>query len=103
MVVFDDPLAAMEEMEFLVKETGVTHRMFKKNSGKYCVNCSGYRPKSKTILVAELNCRNTVGNSEINKRRGEKIRQSYAGKKAEKIRGLYQYTAPSRGKKRAVS
>ena len=103
MTKFDNPLDAFEELEFLVKETGVTHRMFKKNSGKYFVNCSSYRPKSKLILVAELNCRNTVGNSKINERRGEKIRQSYAGKKAEEISGLYRYTAPSRGKKRAVS
>jgi hypothetical protein len=57
MTFFDEPLAAMEEMEFLVRETRLTHRMFKNKRGKYFVNCSGYKPKSKTILVAELNCR----------------------------------------------
>ena len=57
MTFFDEPLDAMSEMRFLVRETRLTHRLFKNKRGKYFVSGNSYMPKSKTILVAELNCR----------------------------------------------
>ena len=98
-VRFSDPLAAFEELEYLVKETGLSHRLFRNRKGQYVVIGNSYHPK-KSTLVAELNCRNIHGNEMINKNRGEKMRQYKIGRKQEKISGLYQYTAPSRGKKR---
>lgn len=97
--LFDSPLDAMDELDFLVRESRLTHRMFKNKKGKYYVLSTTYIPK-KDMLVAELNCRNVVGNNAINARRGERVRQSKMGRKAETISGLYEHTAPSRGKKR---
>jgi hypothetical protein len=57
MTFFDKPLDAMSEMRFLVRETRLTHRLFKNKKGKYFVSASGYTPTSKTMLLAELNCR----------------------------------------------
>ncbi len=97
--LFDNPLDAMEELDFLVCESRLTHRMFKNKNNKYYVLDTSYRPK-RSMLVAELNCRNVEGNNAINARRGEKVRQSKIGKKEKTTCGLYQHTAPSRGKKR---
>lgn len=99
VTLFDNPLDAMDEMDFLVRESRLTHRMFKNKNNKYYVLDTSYRPK-KPMLVAELNCRNVEGNNGINARRGEKVRQSKIGKKEKTISGLYKHTAPSRGKKR---
>ena len=57
MTKFDNPLDAFEELEFLVKETGVTHKLLKNKKGKYFVNRGGYMPKGSTLIIAELNCR----------------------------------------------
>ena len=57
MTKFDNPLDAFEELEFLVRETRLTHRLFKNKKGKYFVSGGGYMPKGSTMLVAELNCR----------------------------------------------
>tara|TARA_R100000149_G_C5817040_1_gene97899 strand:+ start:254 stop:571 length:318 start_codon:yes stop_codon:yes gene_type:complete len=97
--LFDNPLDAMDELDFLVRGSGLTHRMFKSRKNKYYVLNTSYIPK-KDMLVAELNCRNVEGNNAINARRGEKVRQSKIGKKEKTISGLYKHTAPSRGKKR---
>ncbi len=97
--LFDNPLDAMDELDFLVRESRLTHRMFKNRKDKYYVLNTSYIPK-KDMLVAELNCRNVEGNSAINARRGERVRQSKMGRNAEIISGLYEHTAPSRGKKR---
>jgi len=57
MTKFDEPMDAFEELEFIVRETRLTHRLFKNKKGKYFVSKGGYMPKRNTVLVAELNCR----------------------------------------------
>jgi hypothetical protein len=57
-ILFDDPIDAMEELEFLVKSSQVTHRMFRDNKGKYFIQNLTYFPsKRRTTLVVELNYR----------------------------------------------
>lgn len=71
---FDDLGAAFEEMEWLVKETGHTFRILHSGtrSAKYhVVQKSGCAKVP--FLVAELNCRNVVGDEAVQKRRGRKM------------------------------
>ena len=57
MTKFDNPIDAFEELEFIVRETRLTHRLLKDKKGKYFVSGGGYNPKGSTIMVAEMNCR----------------------------------------------
>jgi len=71
---FDDLGAAFEEMEWLVKETGRTFRILHSGtrSAKYHVVQKAGSAKV-PFLIAELNCRNVVGDEAIQKRRGRKM------------------------------
>jgi len=72
-MLFNDLQVAFEEMEFLVKETGRTHMILHSVSKELpyrVIERHGWaNPRH---LVAELNCRNVVGDKIINKRRGKK-------------------------------
>ena len=73
---FTDLMSAFEEMEYLVKTTGRTFRII--HSG---TNTPAYHVVQKSgsakvrFLIAELNCRNVVGDEQIQKRRGKKMRR----------------------------
>ena len=68
--------AAFEEMEYLVKTTGHTYRII--HSG---TNTPAYHVVQKAggakvpFLIAELNCRNVIGDEQVQKRRGRKMRR----------------------------
>ena len=79
-VRFSDPLAAFEEMEYLVKETGRSHVIKKTKRGMYYVRQKGAYGTRKGI-VCELNIRNVVGEREINARRGVKPKGRVEGAK----------------------
>jgi len=75
-MAFTDLQAAFEEMEWLVKDTGRTFRIVHSGtrSPKYhVVQKSGCAKVP--FLIAELNCRNVVGDEDIQKRRGRKMRR----------------------------
>lgn len=73
---FTDLMSAFEEMEYLVKTTGRTFRVVHSGS-----NIPAYHVVQKSgsakvpFLIAELNCRNVVGDKQIQKRRGKKTRR----------------------------
>jgi hypothetical protein len=96
---FTDLMAAFEEMEYLVQTTGRTFRII--HSG---TNVPAYHVVQKAgsakvpFLIAELNCRNVVGDEQIQKRRGRKTQKKSVGKREITKDGLYQYSAPSRAK-----
>ena len=70
---FDDIADAFEEMEFLAKTTGRTHRLYAKKKGYRVVEATNKVEPSK--LIAELNCRNIVGEEEINHMRGHSLKK----------------------------
>lgn len=56
---FDDLMAAMDELEYIVNSTSRTHSIVKKSGGNYAVVMN--RPDIKTErIVATLNCQNAV-------------------------------------------
>ena len=69
--VFTDLEAAFEEMEFLVKETSRTHRIVTRASSPGYLVTDGL--VSCNRIVAELNCRNCVGEKEINSKRSKSV------------------------------
>lgn len=71
---FENLQDAFEEMEFLTKTTGRTHRLYarKKNGYRVVEALNGVQSDK---LIAELNCRNLIGEKEINTRRGLKIKK----------------------------
>ena len=94
---FTDLVAAFDEMEYLVKTTGRTYRIIHsgtKTPSYHVVQKSG--SAKVPFLIAELNCRNVVGDDQIQKRRGRKAKQTTVGRKENTKHGLYQYSAPSR-------
>ena len=96
---FTDLMAAFEEMEYLVQTTGRTFRIIHSganNPAYHVVQKSG--SAKVPFLIAELNCRNVVGDEQIQKRRGRKTQKKMVGKKEVTKDGLYQYSAPSRAK-----
>ena len=96
---FTDLMAAFEEMEYLVDITGRTFRIIHsgtKTPAYHVVQKAG--GAKVPFLIAELNCRNVVGDEQIQKRRGRKIKKKAVGKRAIEKDGLYQYSAPSRAK-----
>ena len=98
-MLFTDIQAAFEEMEYLVETTGCTFRILHSGTKK-----QGYHVVQKAggakvpFLVAELNCRNVIGDEQVQKRRGRKTQKNNVGKKETIRDGLYQYSAPSRAK-----
>ena len=71
--MFTDLEAAFEEMEFLVEETNKTHKLsYRENKNGYRVTVTGIPIKSE-LLICELNCRNLVGQKEINIARGKSV------------------------------
>jgi len=98
-VRFTDLMAAFEEMEYLVYTTGRTFRIIHsgtKTPAYHVVQKSG--SAKVPFLIAELNCRNVVGDEQIQKSRGRKTQKKMVGKKEITKDGLYQYSAPSRAK-----
>lgn len=96
---FTDLTAAFEEMEYLVQTTGRTFRIIRsgtKAPAYHVVQKSG--GAKVPFLIAELNCRNLVGDEQIQKRRGRKTKKNTVGKRETIRDGLYQYSAPSRAK-----
>jgi hypothetical protein len=73
-MTFTDLDAAFDEMEFLAKTTGRTHLLMKRKKIGYRVVEAGCQGPTGEVL-AELNCRNVIGESELNARRGYKLRQ----------------------------
>ena len=101
---FTDLIAAFEEMEYLVKTTGRTYRIIHsgtKAPSYHVVQKSG--SAKVPFLIAELNCRNVVGDEQIQKRRGRKAKKKKVGLKENTRDGLYQYSAPSRRKVKGES
>lgn len=75
-MVFDDLEAAFEEMVYMVKETGHTYRIIHSGTRSptyHVVQKSGCAKVP--FLIAELNCRNVVGDEDIQKRRSKKMRR----------------------------
>jgi hypothetical protein len=73
---FTDLEAAFEEMEYLVKTTGRTFRILhsgSRSASYHVVQKSG--GAKVPYLIAELNCRNVIGDEQIQKRRGRKMRR----------------------------
>jgi hypothetical protein len=98
-VRFTDLTAAFEEMEWLVKTTGHTYRIIHAGTNTPAYHVVQKSGSAKVpFLIAELNCRNVVGDEHIQKRRGRKAKKKRAGVKENIRDGLYQYSAPSRRK-----
>ena len=75
-MMFTDLDAAFEEMEYLVKTTGRTFRIVHSGTRSptyHVVQKSGCAKVP--FLIAELNCRNLVGDEQIKKRRASKMRR----------------------------
>ena len=73
---FTDLNAAFEEMEYLVKTTGHTYRIIRGGTRSPTYHVVVKKGGAKVpFLIAELNCRNVVGDSQIQKRRGRKQRR----------------------------
>ena len=73
---FTDLMSAFEEMEYLVHTTGRTFRIIHSganNPAYHVVQKSG--SAKVPFLIAELNCRNVIGDEAIQKRRGKKMRR----------------------------
>ena len=80
-MLFRELDVAFEEMEFLVKETGRTHMILhsaSKDLPYRVIQRHGWA--NPQHLVAELNCRNVVGDAVINKRRGRKLNGMKGGR-----------------------
>jgi hypothetical protein len=67
-ISFDDIEVAFEEMEYLVWETGLSHRVCRRKDGRYRVVPFDNK-KDEKDSICELNCRNTVGDRLINDKR----------------------------------
>jgi len=101
-VRFTDLTAAFEEMEYMVKATGHTYRIIHSGTNTPAYNVVQKAGSAKVpFLIAELNCRNVVGDEQLQKRRGRKPKKKMEGKKESTRDGLYKYSAPSRMKKRS--
>jgi len=73
---FTDLTSAFEEMEYLVKTTGHTYRIIRGGTRSPSYHVVVKKGSAKVpFLIAELNCRNVVGDSQIQKRRGRKMRR----------------------------
>ena len=75
-MIFTDLTAAFEEMEYMVKTTGCTFRVVHsgtRSESYHVVQKSG--SAKVPFLIAELNCRNVVGDEQIEKRRARKMRR----------------------------
>ena len=73
---FTDLTAAFEEMEYLVKTTGHTYRIIRGANRPSIYHVVVKKGGAKVpFLIAELNCRNVVGDDQIQKRRGRKQRR----------------------------
>ena len=73
---FTDLTAAFEEMEYMVKTTGHTYRIIHGGTRSPTYHVVQKAGSAKVpYLIAELNCRNVVGDEQIQKRRGRKMRR----------------------------
>ena len=73
---FTDLMSAFEEMEYLVKTTGHTYRIIRGGTRSPPYHVVVKKGSAKvSFLIAELNCRNVVGDDQIQKRRGRKQRR----------------------------
>ena len=73
---FTDLTAAFEEMEYMVKTTGHTYRIIHGGTRSLTYHVVQKAGSAKVpYLIAELNCRNVVGDEQIQKRRGKKMRR----------------------------
>lgn len=73
---FTDLTAAFEEMEYLVKTTGRSFRIIHAGTSTPAYHVVQKNGSAKVpFLIAELNCRNVVGDDQIQKRRGRKLRR----------------------------
>jgi len=80
---FTDLEAAFEEMEYLVKTTGRTFRILHSGSRSPSYHVVQKAGSAKVpFLIAELNCRNVVGDEPIQKRRASKMRRVVGKDKA---------------------
>lgn len=96
---FTDLTAAFEEMEWLAKTTGHTYRIIHAGTNTPAYHVVQKAGSAKVpFLIAELNCRNVVGDEQIQKSRGRKAKKKKVGRKENTRDGLYQYSAPSRAK-----
>lgn len=78
--LFNDLEAAFEELEYLVGSEGRSHRIIRTQKGMYRVRpFEGYSAQGE--IICELNIRNVVGESEINARRGAKLKRRVKGAK----------------------
>lgn len=67
-ISFDDLEVAFEEMEYLVRETQLSHRICRRKDGRYRVIPFDNK-KDEKESICELNCRNTMGERLINDKR----------------------------------
>ena len=96
---FTDLMSAFEEMEYLVHTTGRTFRIIHSGTKTPAYHVVQKAGSAKVpFLIAELNCRNMIGDEQIQKRRGRKTQKKMTGKRVAERDGLYQYSAPSRAK-----
>ena len=73
---FTDLMSAFEEMEYLVKTTGHTYRIIRGGTRSPSYHVIQKHGSAKVpFLIAELNCRNVIGDEAIQKRRGKKMRR----------------------------
>lgn len=73
---FTELNAAFDEMEWLVKTTGRSHMIVHSGTRSlsyHVVQRNGWAKVP--YLIAELNCRNVVGDEQIQKSRGRKLRR----------------------------
>lgn len=87
IVTFDDLDAAFEEMEYLVGQTEMSHRIIRRKDGRYRVIPFNNKDEQKGS-ICELNIRNIVGERLINLRRGTKSQRRHSGKKGA-VSGLW--------------
>jgi hypothetical protein len=78
--IFDDLDAAFEEMEYLVGQTELSHRIVRRKDGRYRVIPFRNKEDQKGT-ICELNIRNIVGERFIHIRRGTKSQRRHSGKK----------------------
>jgi hypothetical protein len=77
---FDDLDAAFEEMEYLVGQTELSHRIVRRKDGRYRV-IPFHNKEDQKGTICELNIRNIVGERLIHIRRGTKSQRRHSGKK----------------------
>jgi hypothetical protein len=87
IVTFEDLDAAFEEMEYLVGQTEMSHRIIQRKDGRYRVIPFNNKDEQKGS-ICELNIRNIVGERLINLRRGTKSQRRHSGKKGA-VSGLW--------------